>query len=58
MNIRFIRKMAYHYLSHTTAQAADMSLQQLQQFIAGSFQPTEAQLAALARRMGIEEAAR
>lgn len=58
MNIRFIRKMAYHYISPTTAQAANMTLHELQQFVAGSFFPTDEQLAALARRMNIEEAAR
>ena len=53
VDIRTIRARAYHYLSHDVAAAADMSLEQLQQFVAGNFFPDEDQLQRLANRMSL-----
>jgi hypothetical protein len=46
-----IRKRAWHYLSPSVAACAGMTLAELQQFVAGSYQPTEDQLTLLAKRM-------
>jgi hypothetical protein len=54
VNIKPIRDRAWLYLNPGVAACAGMTLQELQQFIAGSFHPSEDQLAALARRMGME----
>jgi hypothetical protein len=46
-----IRERAHLYLSPEVASYAAMTLADLQQFIAGTFTPTDAQLWQLARRM-------
>ena len=48
-----IRARAELYLSPEVAACAHMSLHDLQQFIAGSYWPTDVQLQQLARRMRI-----
>jgi hypothetical protein len=55
MSIRVadVRRAAWHYLSEDVASAANLSLLQLQSFVAGSFTPDEKQLHDLARRMGL-----
>lgn len=51
-----IRKMLRHYTDAHTAKAAGLSVEQLKSFSGnGSFQPTEDQLVALARRMKLED---
>jgi hypothetical protein len=46
-----VRKRAWHYLSPEVAAVAGMSIFQLQQFVAGTFHPTDDQIHALAIRM-------
>jgi hypothetical protein len=50
-----VRERLPHYLSHDIGAAAGLSLWHLQQIVAGSFKPTDEQLAALARRIHVKE---
>ena len=54
-SIERVRRYAWHYLDPGVAAAAAMSLAQLQQFVAGVFSPSDAQLQQLSRRMGLDE---
>lgn len=47
------RKRAWEYLNPCVAGVASMSLEQLQQFVAGTFHPSDDQIARLARRMQV-----
>lgn len=50
-----IRKMLRNYLNPQTARVVNMSIEQMQSFQrGGNYQPTEAQLVALAQRMNLE----
>ena len=49
--LKQVRDRAWMYLSPEVAACAGMTLDQLKQFIAGTYFPTDAQLQALARRM-------
>ena len=49
-----VRDRAWHYISPDVAAAAGMTFQQMQQFIAGTFTPTDTQLRDLARRMYLD----
>lgn len=51
--VEALKRRACHFLDPTTAAAANISIAELQQFIAGTYHPTGAQLIALARRMSI-----
>lgn len=51
--LKAVRDRAWLSLSPQTAAAAGMTLSELQQFVAGSFHPTQEQLEALARVMRI-----
>ena len=53
--VELVRRRAWHSLSPQTAAAANMSLDQLQQFLLHGFTPSQQQIAALARRFGIRE---
>ena len=53
--IKAIRHLVWHCLSPHTAEAAGLTLSQLQQFAASGFTPSEAQLNALARYLRIEQ---
>jgi|RhiMetStandDraft_4_1073278.scaffolds.fasta_scaffold7120843_1 hypothetical protein len=52
-NIKAIRDRLSHALSPQTAEAAGMSLAELQQFVAGSFHPIPEQIERLARQLGV-----
>lgn len=54
ISIKQLRDRAMHYLTPDVASRAGMSLQQLQQFIAGAFTPTSEQIEQLARRIGVK----
>lgn len=49
IDVKAIRNRIYHRLDPDTASAAGMTIHDLQQFIAGTYQPTPEQLQALAR---------
>lgn len=53
MNIKTIRDRAWLYLTPGVAAAANMTLAELQQFVGGTFHPSDEQLGVLARRMGL-----
>jgi hypothetical protein len=55
LNINVIRKQVWHYINPSTASAADMTVGQIKQFIAGSFTPSDEQLQRLSRRMQMSE---
>jgi hypothetical protein len=55
IKIKAIRHLVWHCLSPHTAEFAGMTLAQLQQFAAGAFTPSEAQLNSLARYLRIEQ---
>jgi hypothetical protein len=44
VNVNVVRRMTFYYLSPACAGAADMTLQELQRFLSGSYRPTEQQL--------------
>jgi hypothetical protein len=53
-NIDEIRKRCWHFLNADVAAAAGMaSIDELKQFIAGTFTPSPEQLEKLSRRMGL-----
>ena len=52
-SVQCIRACAMHYLSPEVASYANMSLHDMQQFIAGSYWPTDVQLQQLARRINL-----
>jgi hypothetical protein len=45
------KRQVFHYLEPSVGTVASMSLEQLQQFAAGTFHPTDDQITRLARRM-------
>ena len=51
VNVNVLRRLSYHYLSHGVASAAGMTLDNMRQFIAGTYHPTDEQLEALNRRI-------
>ena len=53
--VKAIRHLVWHCLSPHTADAAGLTLSQLQQFAANGFMPSEAQLNALARHVRVEQ---
>jgi hypothetical protein len=53
-DITKLRARVWHSLSPTTAAVAGLTVQNLQQFIAGTFFPNETQLRQLARYLGVE----
>ena len=55
VNIKKLRARAWHSLSPQTAAAAGLTVEQMQQFVSGSYQPTSEQLEQLARRMGVSQ---
>ena len=55
VNINVLRKLAWHYISPTTADACEMSLHELKQFIANNYTPTERQLQLLTNKMGLHD---
>jgi len=55
MNVRKIRDRAQHYLAPDTAADADLSFEELRQFVAGRSLPSQDQLAKLAARIGLSE---
>ena len=55
LNVKSVRDRAHHYLTPDVAAVAGMTLQQFQQFVAGTVTPTEEQLRNLARRVRVEE---
>jgi hypothetical protein len=55
ISIKEVRKRAWHFLDPDTAGSAGMTLAQLQQFVAGTFHPSQEQLRRLARRMSVPE---
>lgn len=50
-NKEVLRKLAFHYVSADVAAAANMTVQQMKLFIQGSYQPSQQQLEALAKRI-------
>jgi hypothetical protein len=48
-----VRRRAWAYISPEVAACAGMTIQNMQQLIAGKYHPTAVQLNALARRMSI-----
>ena len=50
-----VRSQTWFYLEPSVGAAANMSLAELQQFIGGTYQPSETQLKQLARRMHMTE---
>jgi hypothetical protein len=52
LTVKQVRDRAHHYLSPDVAAAAGLTLQELQQFVAGTQTLSEDQLLSLARRMG------
>ena len=50
-NLKEIRQRLTHYLEPSVGACAGMTLQQLQQTVAGTFHPSDAQLHLLAIRM-------
>jgi hypothetical protein len=48
-----VRARSWHYLNADVAAVAGMTLADLQSFIGGTYTPTESQLVALAKRMGV-----
>ena len=53
LDVKAIRNRCWFYLSPEIASVAGLTVPDLEQFIGGHFFPTDAQLAALARRMGL-----
>ena len=53
-DIEAVRARAVHYLSADIAAYAAMTLAELQQLVAGTYTPTDAQLVQLGRRMGLD----
>jgi hypothetical protein len=53
---KIIRRRAWHFLSPEVAAAAGLQLDQLQQFVAGRFHPTDEQVMRLAERMRLTDA--
>jgi hypothetical protein len=51
--VRIIRKRAWHYLTPDVAACAGLTLDQMKQFTAHAYLPTDEQLLHLARRMGL-----
>lgn len=51
---RTLRARAWHYITPDVANAAGISLAELQRFVAGTFHPSDDQLERLARRMGLQ----
>lgn len=49
-----VRKSAYHYLEPSVGAVANMTLENLKQFIGGTYQPTHEQITLLARRMRLK----
>ena len=49
-----VRRATWHHLEPNIAASADMKLAELQQFIAGTYVPSNEQIAQLARAMGLE----
>jgi hypothetical protein len=49
--IKELRKRAHHFVSYDISRFADMSQHEMQQFIAGTFLPTDDQLVRLANRL-------
>ncbi|UQD70492.1 hypothetical protein JEY40_31715 [Bradyrhizobium japonicum] len=49
-----MRDRAWHFIDADIAASAGLTLAQLQQFVAGSFTPTQEQLEQLARRIGVQ----
>jgi hypothetical protein len=52
VQIKAICARCWLFLNPCVAQVADMTVAEMQRFIAGTFMPSESQLRALARRMG------
>ena len=50
-----VRRRVEHSLSPTTADVGGLSLEMLQQFVAGTVFPDDRQLLMLARHLGIED---
>lgn len=55
INIKEVRARARHYISDEVAASANMTVEKLQQFVAGTFFPTDEQLAQLKRRMHMDD---
>lgn len=49
-----VRHRVWQFVSPEVAACAGLTIFQLEQFIAGVFKPTEAQVSALARRMQVQ----
>lgn len=49
------RKRAWEYINPCVAAVASMSLEQLQQFVGGTFHPSDDQITRLARRMQVDK---
>jgi hypothetical protein len=58
VKLKQIRDRAWLFLSPAVAAAADMTLAELQQFVAGTYHPSETQLQQLARRLHFTEQVR
>jgi hypothetical protein len=52
-DIESIRDRAYHFISPTVAADADMTFEELRQFVSGTRTPPADKLARLAARMGL-----
>jgi hypothetical protein len=52
-DIKSIRDRAYHFISPTVAADADMTFEELRQFISGTSTPPADKLDRLVRRMGL-----
>ena len=55
VNEKVLRKLCFHYINYTVAADADMTLHQLQQYVAGNFQPTLEQIQRLANRVKLRD---
>ena len=41
INVAVLRKLCWHYISPTTCDAAELTMHELKQFIAGNYTPSE-----------------
>lgn len=55
IDVRKVRDRAWHYVGQDTAVACDMTLAKMQQFVAGTYCPSEEQLQKLATRIKLTE---
>jgi hypothetical protein len=55
LDVKEVRRRAFHYLSTEVAAIGEMDLHQLMQFAIGTYTPPDDELLRLARRMGVED---